>query len=664
MDAATRLKLTGTTEPPPESRRLAAGELTADLVAGGLRTLRWRGIEVLRAVAYVVRDRDWGTHAPDVEDLAVEETEAGFTVRYRAACRTEAGATLRFAAEIMAEVSGDAVRLVFAVEAVPDAAFETNRCGFCILHPVEALAGRPASVTHVDGSLEPARFPDLIEPWQPFQDMRAIAHEVTAGVTATCTMEGDTFEMEDQRAWSDASYKTYVRPLALPWPYTLPAGELMRQRIVLEIAGTAPTEGVSGVSKATGTGHASATATTGAKPPTHAGGRTAVEISLDETAAPPMPSFGIATAPAEVEAALAALPHLRALAPRHLLLHFDPVAGHGAGELAALARLAEALPQAAIHLECVVPGLRDPAAELPDLAALVRASGLRLDAVIVGPSVDRQSTPPGSAWPACPPLAEVYHAARAAFPDVTLGGGMFSYFTELNRKRVPVEALDFVTHATCPIVHAADDLSVMQTLEALPFITRTARALMGARPYHLGPTTIGMRQNPYGSRTMANPGRRRIAMAGDDPRQRGLFAAAWLVGIAARLGSSDVAVWTGAAFAGPRGLLSETGVVPQFHVAQALAALAGCPRRSVTSGEPGRIDGFAALRGDGTTELWLANLTGEDQTAQLGDAWADAELRVLDVARFDIAAAGAMPPSQPASGTLALGPYAVARLVR
>jgi len=30
--------------------------------------------------------------------------------------------------------------------------------------------------------------------------------------------------MEDQRNWTDASYKTYVRPLALPWPYTLATG--------------------------------------------------------------------------------------------------------------------------------------------------------------------------------------------------------------------------------------------------------------------------------------------------------------------------------------------------------------------------------------------------------------------------------------------------------
>ena len=29
-------------------------------------------------------------------------------------------------------------------------------------------------------------------------------------------MSGDSFEMEDHRNWTDASFKTYVRPLALP----------------------------------------------------------------------------------------------------------------------------------------------------------------------------------------------------------------------------------------------------------------------------------------------------------------------------------------------------------------------------------------------------------------------------------------------------------------
>src|SRR3712207_759652 len=50
-------------------------------------------------------------------------------------------------------------------------------------------------------------------------------------------MEGDTFEMEDQRNWTDASYKTYVRPLALPWPYTLAAGTELEQAVTVTVEG-------------------------------------------------------------------------------------------------------------------------------------------------------------------------------------------------------------------------------------------------------------------------------------------------------------------------------------------------------------------------------------------------------------------------------------------
>ena len=51
---------------------------------------------------------------------------------------------------------------------------------------------------------------------------------------ADVRMEGDTFEMEDHRNWTDASFKTYVRPLALPWPYTLPKGETFKQSVTLD----------------------------------------------------------------------------------------------------------------------------------------------------------------------------------------------------------------------------------------------------------------------------------------------------------------------------------------------------------------------------------------------------------------------------------------------
>ena len=70
---------------------------------------------------------------------------------------------------------------------------------------------------------------------QPFKEIRAIEHPVAPGVTARCLMTGDVFEMEDQRNWSDASYKTYVRPLALPWPYVMESGVRNHQSVELLI---------------------------------------------------------------------------------------------------------------------------------------------------------------------------------------------------------------------------------------------------------------------------------------------------------------------------------------------------------------------------------------------------------------------------------------------
>ena len=90
-----------------------------------------------------------------------------------------------------------------------------NRIGFCILHPM-ACAGLPCTISHVDGSVERGAFPTYISPHQPFVEFDAITHEMP-GLTAELRLSGDTFEMEDQRNWTDASFKTYSTPLRLPF---------------------------------------------------------------------------------------------------------------------------------------------------------------------------------------------------------------------------------------------------------------------------------------------------------------------------------------------------------------------------------------------------------------------------------------------------------------
>ena len=313
---------------------------------------------------------------------------------------------------------------------------------------------------------------------------------------------------------------------------------------------------------------------------------------------------------------------LQNLRPQLLLFHFDPTAGHGESHLRGFAEIAKGVPPSDTPesvLELVLPAKGSVHDELAGVAEMVAAAGLRLTGILVSPAVDRQSTLPGSAWPACPPLSEIYQATRKAFPGVAIGGGTLSYFTELNRKRPPVELLDFVSHCTCPIVHAADDLSVMESLEALPHIVRSARAIIGKdKAYWIGPSTIGMRHNPYGARVMENPANGRVTMTDCDPRQTSLFAAAWMIGFVAETDEAALQTLTVGSLTGRLGLarahVSEgLHLYPAFYAASGLAELGGNPRCKCHSSHPGRVAAISGVDREGRQVAWLANLTGQRQ---------------------------------------------------
>ena len=587
----------GTREKAPKRILLKAGPLAMDFVAGGLRAIRYEEHEVLRAVAYVVRNSDWGTYNPEITAYRLDQTADTFAVTYRGRCASsDPSQALVYQARITGNADG---HLLFEVTAEPLTPFVTARCGFAILHPIDGVAGQQAVIEHVDGSREEAAFPDLISPWQPFKDIRAIQHQVTPEITARCRMNGDTFEMEDQRNWSDASYKTYVRPLALPWPYVLEQGVPFEQSVALEIAHK-PGSSRKRVARNTGPSR--------------------VTIGGQEGT---FPGVGVSLHPDLAAEALAHPALLQDLRPQHLLLHFDPTAGHGESQLRVFADIishASDIDKPEAVLELVLPAQRDVRDELSEIAGMVAHAGLRLSGLLVSPAVDRQSTLPGSEWPACPPLAEIYQAARAAFPGITIGGGTLSYFTELNRKRPPAELLDFVSHCTCPIVHAADDLSVMQTLEALPHITRSTRALIGNdKAYHIGPSTIGMRHNPYGANVMENPENRRITMTSRDPRQSSLFAAAWMIGYAAATADAGLQSLTVGSLTGDLGLarVLASGTVtlhPAFYAAQGLAEIGRFSRFRCVSSRTESVAAVAGVDRKGRRVTFVANLTGRKQT--------------------------------------------------
>lgn len=525
----------GTARPPRPSQVLTADAAQVTLEDGQLRHLRIGGTEAIRAISFLVRDPDWGTAAPTITDLSVKGGHVTYNARYdMGAGHLDAQITLSLTAS----------SLTAEVLAVAHGVVETNRAGFTVLHPIDGVAGAPVRVGHPDG-FEDTHFPPLIAPWQPFKDITSLTHQA-GGLRIECSLQGDVFEMEDQRQWGDASFKTYNRPLALPWPYAIADGQELRQAVRVTWS---PADAVVPVP--------------------------AIAVQVPEAC---FPQTALVLTGDDARRASIQPDDVQAIGPQRILCHLDIAAGHGLRALRDFAAMQAVLPDLAYDLELIAacPPDGDLVAEFAGYAADLAASGLRPASIMVCPSVDRQSTPPGSEWPACPPLEAIHAAAREAFAGVTLGGGMASFFTELNRKRPPVQMLDFVTHGICPIVHAADDLSVIETLQAVPHILASARAIIGDRDYRLGPSTIAMRQNPYGSRTIPNPARDRVCMADDDPRQDGTFAAAWTLGLAASIAQSGVSVWTPAALYGPRGLIRDDGSTrPVAAVVAALAVRAG-----------------------------------------------------------------------------------------
>jgi D-apionolactonase len=580
--------LCGTQQQDPPARLLRAGPLSVELESGALRYVRLHGIEVLRGIAYLVRDANWGTFTPAIADLQIREEPGQFLVSYRAEC-ADAQRCLTYEATISGLSDGT---LAFEVTAEAKTDVLTNRTGFVVLHPA-ALAGRPVRVTHADGRTETRCFPELISPAQPMLDIRALEHEITPGVWASVVMQGDAFEMEDQRNWGDASYKTYVGSLLKPWPYTLLKDSRHTQSVCLSISGS--------LVSVHGGDEASVTAFVG-------------------SATGVMPAIGIGVPAEEAQHAVAALDVIRHLGPRFLVCRVDLRNEIQRTVLAAFRRLAAATG-AETDLETVIADGSNPMAELARLSAALRDVSLRPASLSVSTAADLKSWQPGQDRPNEPSAAAIAAAARTIFPGVRLGGGVLSYFTELNRKRPNPELFDHIGHTTCPIVHAADDRSVMETLEALPAVIASTRVFAGGRPYRIGPSAIGCRENPYGAAPFENPENHRVCLARVDPRQRGLFAAAYLLGYGAACARGGIEAVAFGAPTGPFGVIHRRGdypspyfdtleaaaVYPAFHVVAGLARAAAQPRLELRMTRPGLIEGLGWSE-DGRTVLWIANL--------------------------------------------------------
>ena len=548
-DAALADRLWGLAEPTPVA--WGSGPWSLELRGDELADLRYEGVLVLRAVRAVARDRDWATVPVEITDLRLDPASLALGLRMHGL-----GADLE--GSLRATVADGALTVTF--DAVSHSDFLRNRAGLVVLHP-PTVAGAPLAVLHPDGSRDDAFFPREISPHQPAFDIAGLDWP-EQGVDVSLRFTGEVFEMEDQRNWTDASFKTYSTPLALPFPVLLPAGGTISQSLTL---------------RAVGTGGASTD-----------GGEATIEL-VDTGTAVPAIALGASTAP---DPAPADLPPVGSA----LLVELDLRTPSWRAALERALLDAAGLP---LDVRIVAPA----DADLSEVVDAIRP--LRVTRAAV--------------YDAATHVSErglvVRLRAALAETDFSVVGGARSHFTELNRNhdRLP-EDLDAITFSVTPQMHATERSQLVESVAMQREVATNAIRIAGGRPVVVGPITLKARYNAVA--TSSGPEARPDLSAGygaqlfdaTDVRQESTALAAWTIASAAASSVPGVSSLIYFERWGPRGVVDATGrPYPVLTVLEELAALSGLPLLAAAS--PGRAQVWAigARRGD-AVDLLIANL--------------------------------------------------------
>ncbi len=535
----------GQDTPLPERIPLRAGPLSLIYEAGDLRYIRLNDREIIRRVYVAVRDHNWGTVPPQTTNFRLESTADTFQIRYDVENKQNA-IDFIWHAEISGDKSG---KITFTMSGKARSTFRRNRIGFCVLHPIPECAGRPCTITSIDGSKIVTHFPDTILAGSPFQNVRAITHEVVPGVHATVTLEGDTFETEDQRNWIDASFKTYCTPLRLPFPVEIPHGTVVHQAVTLTLYGQlnsfAPTA-------------ARAPVITLAETPTSQPVQRLARIGLGAA------SHGQRLSERE-------LARLRDLHLSHIRLDLTPSLPGWKDRLTQISREAAEMG-AGLEIALFLSDTAE--AELNAVRASLNVIRPRIVFWLIFRIGEKTTT---ERWVAL--SRQILHDYS---PLVPIGSGTNAYFNELNANRPMSETLaksDLISYSINPQVHAFDNASLAETLEAIPATVSSTRTLVGNHSIAVSPVVLRPRFNVVATGPEPDPLPDELPFP-VDVRQMSLFGAAWTVGAIKALAENGVASMTLFETAGWRGVMNtEAGsplpdkfrappgtVFPMYHV--------------------------------------------------------------------------------------------------
>ena len=542
-------------------KRLQAGLVTAAYENGFLRRISYGDREIVRMIYFALRDHNWNTLPHHVENESIVAEADRFNITYDSRHTLEGRTILEWKSRIQGNADGS---IVFEISGTMRETFRKNRAGFCVLHPLNIL-GQECTLTHADGAVTRKIFPADVDPENPFKNLRSMRW-ASAGSDFILEFEGDTFETEDQRNWSDASFKTFCTPLDKPFPVQMTAGEKVFQRIVFRPAYALM-----------------------AHDPLPA-----YVTLFDGAQKMTLPSIGLA---ASTEVPILGEDHiakLRTLRLAHYRIDLYPGQKDFASQFSSAYETAY---PTGLALEVALHLSENFEEELDAFVILCKQNKVRLKKVLLlstNSLVTRQQ------------VIDKIQALKLELPRVLFGVGTNYNFNEVNKNRFTPVNVDFISFSIDPQEHAFDDITILENTTSPEYLVKSVRSIYGnGMAVHVSPVTLRKRFNPYAT----NPADLYIdEMLKADPRQKENFGAIATFGYVCSLTKGGAAAVTFYQTVGGQGVISKEGnAYPVYGVLKNLGPYQGRPVDVLESSDPLRVNAMVL---DGKV-IAMANLSSE-----------------------------------------------------
>ena len=417
---------------------------------GDWRKIKVAGEEIIQRIYFAVRDKEWLNVPYSITGFRKEIKDTKQLYDYQLLFHEH---PVHFIATVTVTLDDRTITIEAHGKAL--ASFLKNRIGFCLHLPLR-FRNKGYKVIHPDGSSVTSVFPDLVSPHQPLINIASVEWS-TADYDVNLSFEGDIFEMEDQRNWTDASYKIYSTPLELPFPVEMNEGDAFYQKIV--ISGFPQRISEKNVHNSPNT------------------------EQPDKTFS--WPAIGIAC-PKDISSVSFLQREGRELPFSFFRIDFRFYQPEWENTACSEIMMAHSLN---VKIYAVLYLGNNHVAQADDFIKWVNSLPVQPDFHSISLLSYETFVLTDER------LQQISGLLRSRFPRVPVGGGTDANFAQINRSRPDASCLDFVCYSIQPQEHASDPLSIIENIQGQADTVRTAHSFSAGKEVHIASLSFFRRFN-------------------------------------------------------------------------------------------------------------------------------------------------------------------------